>query len=250
MRRLPPFAELRWLAERPAGEAATGYAPEGWEAQVWILHAMYESKSTGDRGTHDDDHRRRLVAGEIAPVIVNGVNLDDMTTVSGIPLGYVGGVPSRRIRWSEYVERFRDFAQDRSVPPCYRWFPPGSWPASVMPPPEGSLDEESLSALLRVLSSEAAEGSSTACYAFYASLAAGDFDHPHLWHVPLGDIPSLLSVNGGPYDSSPTNVWSCDRSWFVWTDWDLQGTRVSGSRRLIESMKATAELETVVWTPP
>lgn len=84
-----PTNELLWLRERPTIEAVTGFAPEGWEAETWVLHAMYENPQLAGLGTHDDLHRRRLGAGEAAPLIINDVNLDNVTTVSGICLGFV-----------------------------------------------------------------------------------------------------------------------------------------------------------------
>ena len=39
--------------------------------------------------------------------------------------------------------------------------------------------------------------------------------------------------------------WPDNRSWFVYTDWDLSGTRVSGTAELIDSVVADLELETI-----
>ena len=38
-----------------------------------------------------------------------------------------------------------------------------------------------------------------------------------------------------------------DRSWFIWTDYDLEGTKVSGSKPLVEAIKSHPTLETVDW---
>ncbi|NJC65657.1 hypothetical protein HC028_14285 [Planosporangium flavigriseum] len=241
---------LSWLGDRPAEEGVTGYAPDGWEASTWILHAMYENPALERLGTHDELHRRRLNAGEIEPLIIGDVNLDEATSVVGTPLGFVikPGRPWRRVRWGDYLARTPEFHGDRSYPPSDRWFPHASWPVAVEPPPEASLDEESLGALLDTLAAQSPSGDAIRCYAFYAALPASDFDTVHLWQGPLSAVPELIQDNGGPYQCSPTNLWPLDRSWFVWTDWDLQATRVSGTRTLIDAIRATPALETIEWS--
>jgi hypothetical protein len=83
------------------------------------------------------------------------------------------------------------------------------------------------------------DGPSIDCVAFYASLPAADFDTLHVWRGPLSAVPELLEERGGPYSSSPTNLWPADRSWFIWTDYDLAGTKVSGSKPLVRRSRAT-----------
>jgi hypothetical protein len=41
------------------------------------------------------------------------------------------------------------------------------------------------------------------------------------------------------------NLWASDRSWFICTDYDLYGTKVSGSEHLIASIKTDPTLETL-----
>ena len=157
--------------------------------------------------------------------------------------------PSVRVRWAEYLRRFPDFVPCRQVPPGYRWFPPGSWPAAIQPPPEGSLDGESLAAMLSVLRTHS--GRDVPCFAFYGALpAGGDFDRVHLWTGRLEDIPGLLDDRGGPYGFSPTNVWPAGREWFVWTDYDLQATKVSGPPGLVRALAAASRLECLAWQAP
>jgi len=52
---------------------------------------------------------------------------------------------------------------------------------------------------------------------------------------------------GGIYGSSPSNIWPVDRSWFLWTDADLEGTKVSGSTTLVTRVREKRELETEDW---
>lgn len=248
-----PGAELSWLTARADPDSVTGYDAEGWEASAWVLHAMYENPGLPEGMTHDELHRSRLARGLIQPLVIGGLNLDEATTVTGTPLGFVPAPrpPWQRLRWSNYAARAgRVPGAGQPVPPCHRWFPSDSWPVSIYPPPEGSLDEVSLDALLRVLAGHSADGADTPCLAFYAPVATFDFDHPTLLSGPLRAVRDL--VEGEPPSwarlrSTPSNFWPRDRSWFAWTDWDLWGTKISGPRGLIDAVGAEPELETVRW---
>lgn len=240
---------MTWLSNQSEGDAVTGYSPQGWAAETWILHAMYENPSLPRALTHDDIRHELLGRGEVEPDVIGGVNLDEVSTLTGIPLGLVGdpGDGWSRLTWNAYLRRFPEHEPDRTVPPCFRWFPRGSWPANIQPAPEGSMEAESFAALLRVLADASPAGESTECVAFYASLpAGGDFDNLHVWRGPLASLAPLVDQ----YDNTPSNLWAVDRSWLVWTDWDLEGTRVSGSNELIDRLAADPLLETTTWTAP
>ncbi|WP_370948581.1 hypothetical protein AB5J62_13650 [Amycolatopsis sp. cg5] len=224
-----PAEHLAWLSQDSTSTGwATGHDKSGWEDSAWTLHAMWKQAS-----------RSR----QAAPPVINGINLDDVSVDTGVPLGYVPspGEGATRLRWAELAGRmgFR-LGEGQQVPPSRRWFPITSWPADVEPPSEGSLDETSLRALLRIL----ARHSASTCYAYYASVPSGDWDEPTLFSGPLDAIPDLV---GGPdaMAATPSNIWPADRSWFVYTDWDLWATRVSGSRELIAELGADPDLETV-----
>lgn len=250
MKRLSQTAEpMAWLKDRPSEEAVTGFDAGGWPATTWVLHAMYENHDLAGLGTHDDVHRRLLASGDVAPLTIGEASIDALTTITGTPLGFVvhPGQPRIRVRWGEYLERFPGFKPRRDVPPCYRWFPPSSWPVAIQPPPEGSLDGESLDALLSVLAVHSPNGEDTECLAFYGSLPADDFDTVHLWTGALGNIPELIDDAGGPYRFSPTNLWPVEREWFVWTDYDLQSTKVSGTFNLIRALGDDSRLECLEW---
>ncbi|MGD9695691.1 MAG: hypothetical protein AB7V42_08535 [Thermoleophilia bacterium] len=113
--------QLDWLPD-PEGEGpVTGYDAVGWPASTWILHAMYEAPGRVGLGTHDDVHRNAIAAGEIAPTIIEGVDLDGLGTLTGIPLGFVlrPDPPWVRVRWADYLRRFP-----------YRFSPSNIWPVS------------------------------------------------------------------------------------------------------------------------
>jgi hypothetical protein len=55
---------------------------------------------------------------------------------------------------------------------------------------------------------------------------------------------------GGPYVFSPTNIWPSGREWFVWTDYDLQASKVSGDPTLITALHVEPRLECIEWNAP
>jgi hypothetical protein len=58
----------------------------------------------------------------------------------------------------------------------------------------------------------------------------------------LSELPDFYDWEAAV--GSPSNIWPEDRSWFVYTDSDLHGTRVSGPAELIASLAADNALET------
>ena len=89
-------------------------------------------------------------------------------------------------------------------------------------------------------------GSGTACFAFYAPVATGDFDAPVLLAGPLRAIRGLVEGENA-FRSTPGKFWPRDRSWFAWTDWDLWATKISGPHALVDAVRAEPELETITW---
>jgi hypothetical protein len=90
----------------------------------------------------------------------------------------------------------------------------------------------------------ALDGDDRPVLAYYALLATSDWNGGDmLFRGPIGDL-------AGHYDDpavlgSPNNIWPEDRSWFVYTDNDLWGTKVSGSPTLIATLSQDRDLETV-----
>jgi hypothetical protein len=246
--------ELAWLLEQPDMDVCVGLDPEGWPATVWVLHAMYENPRFRKAGTYEDDKRRRLDAGA-PPAIIGDVNLDERTIDVGIPLGQASDPGSgwSRLTWADYLARDgRSVNGPHQTRPGYGWFPPGSWPLSIQPPPEGSMDVASFEALINAIASLETAGRDTECFAFMAGLPSGmDPQDPyHLWNGTLGALPTLWERKDYDYRFSPTNWWPAHRSWFVLTDYDLQATKVSGPERLITRIRNDPFLEIVDWTKP
>ncbi len=240
--------ETAWLERAESGGAATGFDPVGWEASIWIAHAIYELPGAATDFTHDDARKARLADGIEEPTVIGSVSLDEISIATGGRLG-IAGQPSEqwvRIRWSELSTRTGTSMDDHAFPPCFKWFPFRSWPVSMEPPPEGSLDQTSLEALIPHLVDAAPADE---CIAAYGLVAAGLVDEIRCFRGPISRIQELINPDQRRV-GTPSNIWPIDRSWFVYTDWDLWGTRVSGPQSLIDSLVSDQDLETLQWHPP
>jgi hypothetical protein len=240
--------DLEWLESRSAEDhgRGVGWDLNGWADSTWILHAMYESADSEDR-SHDDVRRDRIGRGMDEPLIVNGVNLDEVTRSSGVPLGMSTppGEGWSRLPWKDLGARLGiEFARQLR-PPSHGWFPFSSWPAWIQPPCEGSLDSGSATALVEALIRHSPDGPATRC---------------HFLHVPTswwGDQPShvVARLDSMPlFGNSPeqvftaSNIWPVDRAWFVYNDYDLLATKISGTAALINAIRSDSQLETLEWT--
>jgi hypothetical protein len=197
---------IEWLRDRASvGDEVVGFDAVGWETSIWILHAMYE-------------HERR-------------------------PAREVGPGPGRdRVRWGELASRL-DVDPFAGVPG------PGSfprrprWPEMLVEPPEGDLNPWELDRLVRHLAGASPAGGDARCLVFYAMLAASKYDELVIYTCRLNELVGLVDTAVEP--CGPSNIWPEDRSWLVYTNYDLWGTKVSGSAELIASLSADTELETV-----
>jgi hypothetical protein len=239
---------IRWLADASDVGQTTGFDASGWPASVWLLHALYEAPSRSGELTHDDLRRLELAAGLVEPLVVNDVDLDAVEgmRLTGATLGRTERPVGdwRRLRWEELARRQSVDLRAHDGPPSHHWFAYRSWPSNVLPPGEGSLDREQLAALCSVLAAHSPDGGDGTCIAYYALLATQDWSGgPLAFETTIDDLLTL-------YDDeriigSPSNLWPLDRRWFVWTDYDLWGTKVSGDAALIESCLRDAYLEAV-----
>ena len=235
MRRLPQdqaFAEREWLADidYPYVEGDfVGYDPAGWEDSVWVLHSVHTD-------LHAPGNSEPAVSGEIQQV------------------------PARkepemgdRVRWSEVAIRMGvELGDTIGVPPCHRWLSGFNWLDHFYPFGNGVLDDDNY---VRITAAIAATSRETPAKVFgffgwlttYAN-ASDTRDEISLYRGPVGQAIEWRVSDYEP--NTPSNIWPKDRAWFLYTDYDLQATKVSGSRELIAALEADDYLETLRWERP
>ncbi|RSN65581.1 hypothetical protein DMH01_04220 [Amycolatopsis sp. WAC 04182] len=247
---LAPSGATDWLRDL-CGDGLTGFMPPPMPDAVWVLNAMYEHEQ-GPSETSYHEHRQAQVAeGSVEPHIIGGLDLEAVGVTTGGGIGRAGhpGPGWRRLRWAELARRTGDPVVPSGMMPCFRCFPSirkeGSWPLGIIPPTEGSLDRETWTRLIGVLTEFGPAGRDTACLAYYNPLTLGaeDFDNLHVRAGRLGDAEILYDHSEA--DFSPSNLWAEDRSWCLCTDYDLWATKVAGPPALIEALLNDAEIEAV-----
>jgi hypothetical protein len=153
----------------------------------------------------------------------------------------------KRLAWSELWRRFDVDPGQLEGYPGDGWFRflgwPPSWPVNIDGPDEGSLDSEQFLRLVEHLAAVSPRGRAKDCFACYAYLPAMWLDGDVVFAGCVGELPSVLDLDD--FAATPNNIWPADRSWLVYTDYDLSATKVSGSAHLIERLEADLELETM-----
>lgn len=250
---VPSQDDLGWLISRGGDDLPyfTGSDVSGWEDSTWILNAFYELPFKGALPTHDELHKSRIASGDEEPLIINGVNLDDETNSTGGGLGYQRR-PSpdwQRRTWSEMLARFPQPRPADGPPPCYHWFSLGDFPANIELPTEGSLAEEDFGELINVLTRHSPSRICSMYFADTFSIFPDPRDAP-VYDAHLADLPAIIKEAAEDDQVfTPANIWPPNKSWLVYTDYDLWATKVSGSTELINELRSNPVLETLDWAP-
>lgn len=240
---------VNWLRQRSddsdGNGVVTGWDATGWAASTWILHAMYERRSPSEH-THDDEYHASHPGGPAT----GDDRLDELLRGATIIGGAVGlsehpGTGYSRLTWARLADRLSVSLTGRARFPGSRVFPYRSWPASIEPPGEGSLDREQFVRLTTHLADISPDGWATDCLSFWAQAVHNRFDEILVERSALADVRQLPDRDD--VIATPSNLWPVDRQWLVWTDWDLWGTKVSGPSALMDRLATDDELETVAW---
>jgi hypothetical protein len=248
VRKIVSEGTFDWII-RPLGQdRLLGGMPAPWmPAGVRILHAMWEAPGSTHEVSHHEAHVAAVIAGDLKPDMVGNVDMNTVGRVTGIrlemerpPRGW------RRLWWSEVADRIGiqlDARQGVLEAHLRPFTQEGSWPASVLPPPEGTLDTESFTALTQIL----------AGYTHGPTIAYTAKDE---WYrdggFVRGTLDEIVSFSL-KRRCSPNNWWPEDHSWLVWSDCDLLTSAVFGSTQLIAAIENNQDLETLpyrdVWWP-
>lgn len=251
-----PSAMTDWLRELTADDGLTGFMPPPLPDAAWVLNAMYEHESGPSEVSHDEYHRARLAGGSIAPGSCEGTALAGIVLGGGLGRARHPGPGWRRLRWAELSHRTGDPMVPEGLLPSYRCFPSarknGSWPLTISPPTEGSLDRETWTRLIDILTEHSPAGPDTRCLAYYSPLTLGAHDYDTL-HVRAGRLGEgqVLYDDIPEVDFSPSNLWAEDRSWVACTDYDLWATKVAGPTPLVDALLNDPEIEAIrlPWSP-
>lgn len=238
--------EMGWLTTDFSDELwAVGVEVAGYPSRAKVFHAIWENPTDQSSTTYDEIEKEAIAAG-VAPRMVGDTNLSEMTTLTGVTGGPSSQPPGwRRLLWADLADRWDVHLDASQVAPEQAFHPrldSGSWPVSIQPPTEGSLDWESYERLMAIT------GRATASDAIYV------YSTVLQWYGDTGLAHPLLEATADElldnYASSPAagsgqNWWPADRSWLVYTDYDLSTTNVLGTEDLIAEIVSDEFLETV-----
>jgi hypothetical protein len=232
---------LGWLEAGDPGGHVTGYDIGGWEGAVWVLHPMFETDGLPEI-SWDDLAKRRMTSEPLLADVAS--YLDGPFADRGPDLRRAfPGLGWRRLRWDVLAERLGTDPPSDSWLPSLDVFPIRSWPIRISGPEEGCLDPDEFARLIEHLAAFTTEGMRGACLIVHAGLWTGDLEQPAVWESTLRELRDLYVGDQIP---SPSNIWPLDRSWFVWTDYDLCGTKVSGSSDLVAQVVSDPGLESML----
>lgn len=243
------FVDPVWSLGRHPVDFWTGHDIGGWEASVWILHAMYEHPQFPSSLTHDDVERIERAAEPRDPSDLTEVEriVHEMGEESWLVGSPVGGSSSpgadwSRLHWRELAARLGIDLFGEPYVPCLRTFPYDSWPASIQPPAEGSLDLEQLERLIAHAADLSPHGVETECIWWHSALGTSG-NEALVYRGALRDAAASYMADG--WRGAGNNFWPLDRAWWAYSDYDLWGTKVSGSREFVDALLADPGLETV-----
>ncbi|WP_280697360.1 hypothetical protein [Kitasatospora sp. GP82] len=153
-----------------------------------------------------------------------------------------------RVRWNDLLARAGKRLEDWQCTPSYRVFRGLDLPAGFEGPSLGEIDRESLSRLVGILARHSPDGLGTECY--WAQAAIEDIPCPvparrGRLHEALAHHDACTAPDRVVSTQFPAHWWPLDRSWFVLTDWDLNGTEVFGSPALIADLLSDGALDAV-----
>ena len=225
------------------GNVVAQCIPRVFPAYCKLFHPIHEDASIRSHDvTWDEEKRANPAPVENEP----GKKALAAILSDSVLVGRCSGVEETqdaRVLWHTLAERQGLVFHPEFNPESFRKaFETGSWPRYLFGPAEGTLDRKTCEALISVL--KPFSHAQTIYFRFSDYLIN---DLPHLYSGDLGDLTAFLTKPH--FGGTPECWWPEDRSWCVFTDWDLTFTLIGGSKALVETCIAHPMLECIVVKP-
>jgi len=151
-----------------------------------------------------------------------------------------GRIKGKRVLWRELAQRFSlEFHPEINA----SFFAPvsqeGTWIENLIGPDKGHLDEDTCGVLIDTLERFTGQHQ---CWFYYTGISISGYE-PRLYHGDIQDIIGLTKLDGAM--APPEYWWPDDRSWCIYSDWDLTFTIVAGPSELIRLCADNSALEAV-----
>lgn len=246
LRKLPAdemAQRLDWVRPISEGHIGTGFdAVGGWPASIWVLGMLFERTDLPDL-TREDAHAQGWRGYDVDPPHPPWTRLRWHTLAQRHNFGIAavsGRWPDLVYTWQQDWDRSDVFPSHGNHPDIEYFL--GSWPIGLILDAPGNLGEPLLSALVDVLLRFTDPRHARHCEMFWdvTFLGLGEA----LFTGPLTELSDLID-DVGEVRRTPSNIWPPDRSWFVYTDYDLSVTKVSGTQELVDAIHADPTLETL-----
>ena len=204
-----------------------------------VFHAIYERPGVTNHGsTWNDERDSTLMKDPALSQTLQHATLAYSSPGAGEEVG-------RRVRWKKVVEsaglNWHPEVNANTVARAHN----GSWPANLWGPEEGTLDEEQLRALLRILNDA---GVATPAVAAHPCFRCEPIESWR-WHFGMGEFLAVRNHPINAYGDGPDSVMAVDGSWYILQDIDLPFTLVSASETVIRAILEEPTLEAVRASP-
>lgn len=215
--------------------------PPGAEDSTWILHAQYVCPAGSD------------------PEDIGDVFLGS---------GFSPKPPAwwRRVSWRDVAAATKadlrgPVIDGREFPPSDLWGAVIDRPLfdattedSFLAPSVGSMSQEDLEHLIPILANHTKQTRIFGLPSYMDPEGAIDIgdggDGRYIFSFDLLNmIKDLLNDSDGYESFTPELWWPQDRSWLIWNDYDLMGTKIFGKSSLIQQIRASKNIETLDWFP-
>jgi hypothetical protein len=231
------------------GNAVYRVVPDRYEAYCKILHPIFELAHVKDREQTWDEwersqpsHDPQGMTGDVERDQALSDVLRESTLWKG---GATDSEEARRISWMELAHRYGVSYVAEISGHSFRGAFGVSWPRYLAGPSEGNLEDRELEALLGVLAVHT-DGDVHVFFDLLKEGAATGRYEDQLYRGPIAEVRTLVDRLGL---GSPSALWPEDRSWFVYTDWDLEFTVAGGPRNLINALAGAPDLECIEVRP-